>query len=122
MSGLGGWRARRFEHRLGRLLITVTYVAALLLAVGVVLMLIAGISPLDGGPPLDPGRLVADVLGLAPAGFLWLGLLAVIATPVSRVVGAAVGFTRAGEPAMAVVSVVILAVIGAGIVAALAGG
>ena len=54
-----------------------------------------GISPLAGGPPLDPGpprRRTSRPL--APAAFLWLGILAVIATPLSRVVAAAVGFAR----------------------------
>jgi uncharacterized membrane protein len=113
---------RRFERRLGRLLITVTYVAVVLLLIGVVLMLAAGTSPLSGGPGLEPDRLVADVLALAPAGFLWLGLLAVIATPVSRVIGAATGFVRGGEPLMAAISLAILAVIALGVLAAILAG
>jgi uncharacterized membrane protein len=112
--------ARRFERRLGRLLIAVTYFAVALLLIGVVLLLAAGVSPLAGGPPLEPGRLVSDLLALEPAGFLWLGLLAVIATPVSRVLGAAVGFARRGEPLMAAVSLAILVVIGVGVAVALA--
>jgi uncharacterized membrane protein len=113
---------RRFERRLGRLLITVTYVAVVLLLLGVVLMLAAGISPLSGGPALEPARLVGDVLALAPSGFLWLGLLAVIATPVSRVLGAAVGFVRGGEPLMAGIALAILAVIALGVLAAILAG
>ena len=113
---------RRFERRLGRLLITVMYVAVILLLVGVVLMLATGVSPMSGGPGLDPARLVGDVLALAPAGFLWLGLLAVIATPVSRVLGAAIGFIRGGEPLMAAISLAILAVIALGVVVAILAG
>ena len=113
---------RRFEWRLGRLLIGATYIAAALLLVGVVLMLVAGISPLSGGPALDPGRLVADVLALEPAGFLWLGLIAVIATPVSRVIGAAIGFARTGEPLMTGVAIAILVVIALGVASALVTG
>ena len=109
---------RRFERRLGRLLIVVTWIAVVLLLIGVLLLLAGGISPLSGGPGLDPGRLVADIGALAPAGFLWLGLLAVIATPISRVLGAAVGFIRGGEPLMAAISATILAVIGLGVLAA----
>ena len=50
---MSGTRAsgRTFEHRLGRLLIVVTYVAVGLLAIGVALLLLAGVSPLAGGPP-----------------------------------------------------------------------
>ena len=113
---------RRFEWRLGRMLIIVTYVAVSLLLVGVALMLIGGISPLDGGPLLDIPRLIDDLAGLTPAGFLWLGLLAVIATPVSRVLGAAVGFVRGGEPLMALVAVAILVTIGTSIAIAVATG
>jgi uncharacterized membrane protein len=113
--------ARRFERRLGRLLIAVTYLAVGLLLLGVVLLLLAQVSPLAGGPPLEPGQLVRDVLALDPAGFLWLGLLAVLATPVSRVAGAGVGFLRRGEPLMAAISFAILVVIGVGVAVALVG-
>ena len=109
-----------FERRLGRLLIAVTYVAVALLAIGVVLLLLGGISPLAGGPPFDPSDLVPDLLALEPAGFLWLGILVVIATPLSRVAGAAVGFVRRGERLMAAISVAILAVIAISVLAALA--
>ena len=111
-----------FERRLGRLLIGVTYVAVGLLTIGVVLLLLAGISPLAGGPPVDPAQLVPDLLALEPAGFLWLGILVVIATPLSRVVGAAVAFIGRGERLMAVVSLAILGVIATSILVALATG
>lgn len=113
--------ARRFEHRLGRLLIAVTYLAVGLMVVGVVLLLVSGVSPLAGGPGLDIGALGRGLASLDPAGFLWLGLLAVIATPVSRVVGAVVGFVKRGEPIMAAVSIAILGVIAVGVVVAVAG-
>lgn len=113
---------RTFEHRLGRLLIVVTYVAVGLLGIGVVLLLLAGVSPLAGGPPFDPEELVPQLLALEPAGFLWLGILVVIATPLSRVVGAAAGFIRRGEPLMAAVSLAILGVIAISIATALATG
>jgi uncharacterized membrane protein len=88
---------RAFESRIGRWLIIVTYLSVGLLTVGVVLMIAAGISPLDGGPPLDLASIVEGLTTLDPAAFLWLGLLAVIITPVSRVIAAAVGFARSGE-------------------------
>jgi uncharacterized membrane protein len=112
---------RAFERRIGRLLIAVTYLAVTLLLIGVGLMALNGISPLSGGPAMDIDSLVADVLALEPAGFLWLGLLAVIATPLSRVVAAAVGFARAGDRTMVLIAIGILLVIGTGIVTALAG-
>lgn len=112
---------RAFERRIGRLLIAVTYLAVALLLVGVGLMALGGISPLDGGPSFDPATLVADIVALDPAGFLWLGLLAVIATPLSRVIAAAVGFARSGDRMMVAVALAILLVIAIGVVAALGG-
>jgi uncharacterized membrane protein len=108
-----------FDRTIGRLLIALTYVAGLLLLVGVLLMVAAGISPLSGGPALDATSIVADLASLQPAGFLWLGLLAVIATPISRVVAAAVGFGLAGDRRMVGVAVGILIVIAVSIATAL---
>ena len=108
-----------FDRSIGRLLIVVTYVAALLLLVGVLLMLAAGISPLSGGPSLDVQTLASDLTTLQPAGFLWLGLIAVIATPITRVVAAAIAFARAGEPRMVLVAAAIVAVIAISITTAL---
>lgn len=118
----GAQRGREFDRFIGRLLIAVTYVAVALLSVGVLLMLAAGISPLAGGPPLDPSHLLADLAALEPAAFLWLGILAVIATPISRVIVAAVGFVRLGDRWMVVISLGILAVIALAIASALAAG
>lgn len=115
-------RARAFERTIGRLIIATTYVAVALLAIGVVLMFLAGISPLDHGPRLDPGALVADLAGMVPAAFLWLGLLAVIATPVSRVAAAAVASARTGDRALLLVSLGILAVLAVAVVAGQAAG
>jgi uncharacterized membrane protein len=109
---------QEFDRFIGRLLIAVTYLAVALLTIGVVVLFANGISPLAGGPALDLGRLVSDVARLAPAAFLWLGILAVIATPLSRVIAAAVGFARLGDRWMVGVSVAILAVIALSIVTA----
>ncbi len=118
----GAQRGRDFDRFIGRLLIAVTYVAVGLLSVGVVLLLAAGISPLAGGPPLDPARILADLGSLAPAAFLWLGILAVIATPISRVIVAAIGFARLGDRWMIAVSLGILAVIALAIASAISAG
>jgi len=118
----GTGRGHEFDRFIGRLLILVTYVAVGLLSVGVGLLLVAGISPLAGGPPLDLGQLVADLGALAPAAFLWLGILAVIATPLSRVIAAAIGFARLGDRWMVGIALGILAVIAIGIASAVAAG
>lgn len=111
-----------FDRTIGRLLIAVTYVAVTLLAIGVLLLVATGISPLSGGPSLDLAALPTDLVTLTPAGFLWLGLLAVIATPISRVIAAAVGFARVGDRRLVGVGVAILLVIAVGIVTSLASG
>ena len=115
-------RALAFDRVIGRMLIVVTYVAVVLLAAGVLSMVAGGISPLSGGPAFDDAGLLADLGRLSPAGFLWLGLLAVIATPVSRVVAAAIGFARLGDRLLVGVAVGILAVVAIGVVTALAAG
>ena len=115
-------RAIDFDRFIGRLLIAVTYIAVALLTIGVVLLLAAGISPLAGGPPLDIRLLITDLVALEPAAFLWLGILAVIATPLSRVIAAAIGFARIGDRWMVGVALGILAVIALGIATALAAG
>ena len=99
------------ESGIARLLMVGTYASVALLAIGVVAMAIAGRSPRDASPPLDPGRLLGDVLALRPEGFLWLGLILVIATPSARVAASLVGYLRRGERAMAGVSAAILGII-----------
>jgi uncharacterized membrane protein len=109
------------ERRIGRLLILLTYLSVTLLVAGVLLLLAAGVSPLDGGPGLDLALLASQVAALDPAGLLWLGLLAVIVTPISQVVLAAVSFGRAGDWSMVGIAVGILTIIGIGVVTAVAG-
>lgn len=108
--------SRSLESSIGRLLTIGTYVSVGLIAVGTVLLIGSGRSPLDAAPALDPGRLAADLLGLQPAGFLWLGILGVVATPAARVAAAFVGFNRSGERRMALVAAAILIVIAIGVV------
>ena len=99
------------EHSIARLLTLGTYLSIALLAVGAGLMVVDGVGPLSGGPAFDLGRLVPDLTALRPEGFLWLGLVAVVATPTGRVAASLVGYARGGERAMAGVAVLILIVI-----------
>jgi uncharacterized membrane protein len=104
------------EHAIARLLTWGTWVGIGLLAVGVAAMLAQGISPLDPAyPPLDPAVIPTDIAALRPAGFLWAGLLIIIATPPARVAAALVGYLAARERAMAAVSAGILVVIAAAV-------
>ena len=114
------WHARAIaaERRIGRLLIAITYLSVVLLAIGVVLLLGGGTSPMAGGPALDATAIGAQLVRLAPAGFLWLGLLVVIAAPVARVILAGFVFLRDGDRVMAGVALAILAVLAVGIVVA----
>ena len=104
------------ERSIARLLTLGTYGSVACLAIGVGLMLAAGIAPLTGGPAFEPGRLADDVTHLRPSGFLWLGLVAVIATPSARVLASLGGYLRRGERSMAIVATLILAVIALSVV------
>ncbi len=113
MTGVptGGGAGRDLDVMIARLLTFGTYVSIALLVAGYLAMLAGGISPYAPAPGLDPGAIVADILAGRAPGFLWLGLLAVIATPTARIVAAMVGFARMREWEMASVSVGILVVI-----------
>ena len=107
------------ERLIGRLLIAVTYVAVGLLSIGVVLMIANGISPLSAGPGLDVATLGAQLQAGEPAAFLWLGIIAVVATPIGRVIVAAVSFARDAEWLMVGIALGILAIIAVGVASAL---
>lgn len=103
---------RDLDRIVGRILSIGTYLSVGLLAMGVLLTARAGISPIDATlQPLDLGRIPADLLAGRPEGFLWLGLLAAIATPLLRVATSLVGYLRGGERRMAVIAAAILVVV-----------
>jgi len=104
------------ESSLARVLQAGTYVSIAIIAIGSILLLVEGISPLAGGPAFQPGDLIGDVLAARPAGFLWLGIVVMMATPSLRVIGALIGFWRRGERTMVAVAALVLAVVGAGVV------
>ena len=89
------------------------------LVIGVGLMAASGIGPLDGGPSVDPATLVADVLALRPAAFLWLGFGVVLITPITRVTAAGFAYARQGRWPMVSVSIAIIVVIVVGVAASL---
>ena len=109
------------EFRIGRLMIGMTYASVAVLVVGVALMVAAGISPLSGGPAFDASQLIAELTSISPVGFLWLGLVIVIATPIVRVIGAAISYGLAGQWTMVAIAVAILVVIIAGVAIAATG-
>jgi len=104
---------------MARILLIGTYLSVALIGIGVLLMVATGVSPLDAAPPFDPARLASEIVAGDPEGFLWLGIIAVIATPSVRVAASLVGYLRDGERAMAFVSVGILVVIATSVVLAI---
>ena len=110
------------EAALAHVLQLGTYASVALIGAGSVLLLAGGGSPLGGGPAFAPERIVPDILALRPAGFLWLGIAGVLATPGLRVLRAMIGFWRRGEQRMAVVAVLVLVVVAVGVVAGLLSG
>jgi uncharacterized membrane protein len=110
------------ESALGRVLQVGTYVSIALVAIGVVLFIGRGGSPLDPELPFDLARLPGDLVALRPEGFLWLGIVGVVATPGLRVLGALIGFARRGERTMVVVAFLILVVVALGVIAGLVTG
>ena len=103
--------AADLDRTVGRLLTIGTNAAVLLLAIGCVLLFAYRLDPLAGGPPLEPGLIIDDITHLQPAGFIWLGLLVLLATPVMRVVVSLRGFIIRGERTMSIVAALILVVI-----------
>jgi uncharacterized membrane protein len=99
------------EALVARLLSIGTVASITLLAIGSVLLAMRGGSPLDAAPNLDITRIPADLVAGRPDGYLWLGLIAAIATPCARVVASLVGYVRRRERAMTLISILILAVI-----------
>ena len=105
-------RSARVDGWIARVLRVGTLVSVGLLAIGVALMSLAGWSPLDATwPALDLGRIPGDLLALRPEGFLWLGLLTTLSTPLLRVAASVVGFLGAGERRMAGLGTAVLIII-----------
>jgi len=99
------------EQRIARLLNVGTLVAIVLVLIGVVMMLIQGIDPLQATGATDP-RATFSLLAVGnPAGLIWLGTFVVVSLPIARVLVALVGFVREGDRPMALIAVAIVAVI-----------
>jgi uncharacterized membrane protein len=110
---------RDLERTVGRILTTATYIGVALIALGAILMVVDGVSPLDAPPSLAPSDVVAALMALRPEGPLAIGLVVLIASPTLRVVSSLVGYLEAHERRMALVSIAILGVIVASVVLAI---
>ena len=112
--------AYRLETRISRLLVAGTYLAIGLVLIGVLGMLATGVDPLAMATPAFVLRdIPADIAAGKPEGFLWLGLVAVLALPLGRVVVAGLGFLTARDTRLALVSLAVLLVVTVSILAAL---
>jgi uncharacterized membrane protein len=112
--------ARDLDRRIARLLMIGTYLSVGLLAIGVLLMAVRGVSPLDPSPAFVLDRVPSDIVALRPEGFLWLGLLVALATPLARVAASLLGYLAGGERRMAAISIGILVVVAVGVVVGVA--
>ncbi len=107
------------ELVIARLLLAGTVVGVILLAIGVGLMITNGVDPESATfPAFDPGTIVADMVALRPEGFLWAGIVILIATPILRVAGELVTFATRGDRLMALVAAAILGVVALSVVIA----
>lgn len=100
------------SEAVARLLNWGTLVSVGLVALGVALLVAAGIVPIqDRGPQAVAENIVGDLLNLHAAGPLWLGLLITVALPTARVALAVLGFARTGDRRAMVVAAGVLAVL-----------
>ncbi len=108
------------EAVIGRLLVIGTWLAMLLVLAGVALMLVNGVDPLTHGamPSFSPAQVWTDLVALRPEGFLWSGIVLVLALPVGRVAVAGLGFVAARDGRLALVSLLVLLVVLTSVVAA----
>jgi uncharacterized membrane protein len=127
MSGEGARRgqgareaATGIETLVARILVVGTYVAVGLILVGVVLMLRSGIDPLAPGafPPFDLTSIPSEIRAGNPTGFIWAGIVLVMALPIGRVVVSGAGFYAAGARRLALVSLLVVLVVTLSIIAA----
>lgn len=112
--------ANAIETVVARILVVGTWVAVGLILVGVLGMVASGIDPMAHPPvpAFDLAAIPGDLVGLRPAGFIWTGILVVMALPVGRVVVAGAGFFAAGERRLALISALVILVVALSIVAA----
>jgi len=113
--------AARIETIAARLLTWGTRASLLLILVGVAGMAVSGVQPLAGGafPPYSLAAIPGQIAALQPDGFIWAGLTLLVALPLGRVIVSGAGFLAAHDRRLALISVLVLLVIGASIVSAL---
>jgi uncharacterized membrane protein len=107
------------ELGVARLLAVGAVAAVILIAIGAALMVRDGIDPTATAfPALDLEALVPAMLALEAQGYIWAGLLVVLATPIAMVVVELVGFARRGEVRMALLALGILLIVALSVITA----
>jgi uncharacterized membrane protein len=113
------WDDTRVDHAIGMILRLGVMIAALIVLVGAVLYLWQHGGQLpdytvfhkSANGILNPQALLSGVLALNGVAIIELGLLVLIATPMSRVVLAAYAFHRQHDTLYVVVSIVVFAIV-----------
>ncbi len=113
--------AARLETIAARLLTWGTRVALLFVLAGVIGMATSGIDPMAAGafPPYSLTAIPGQLAALRPEGFIWAGLTVLVSLPLGRVIVSGAGFLAAHDRRLALVSVLVLLVICASVVAAI---
>jgi uncharacterized membrane protein len=114
--------AYAMEATVARLLVVGTWLAMGLVLAGVILMLATGVDPLAHGavPPFQLKAIPGEILALEPQGFLWAGIVLIIALPIGRVVVSGLGFLAARDLRMAGISLAVLVVVLVSVVTSIA--
>jgi uncharacterized membrane protein len=114
-----GWTDQRIENILGSLLRTGVLVSALVVSIGGVIYLLRhGRSPMDfrvfRGEPADlrdVRGIICDTVALRGRGIIQLGLLLLIATPVTRVAFSIFGFAEEHDRMYVVFTLIVFSIL-----------
>jgi uncharacterized membrane protein len=88
-----------------------SYISAVFLLVGLVWVIAAPDVPIQAGPPMPLNVVGKQLLGGNPYAVIQLGILLLLATPLTRVVMASVSFWLGGERRYSLMSLAALAII-----------
>ncbi len=102
-------RKANLNRTIARTLVAGLCLAIVLLLVGIILDLAGRAS--SAGQAASIGDMTQALVALEPAGFYYLGLLVLLATPVSGVIALAVGFARRRSWIFCSISLFVLAVL-----------
>jgi uncharacterized membrane protein len=88
-----------------------SYLSAVFLFAGLVWVMAAPEVPIQAGPPMPLSVVGEQLLGGNPYAVIQLGILLLLATPLTRVVMASVSFWLGGERRYSLMSLAVLAII-----------